>query len=73
MKVRLVTNARIPGDLVIEAETPAEAMLLRIWGNETRSLVMKSHGGSMSDDYVSMLIGFADETVMEEGERTRGE
>ena len=61
MKVRLSTNTALPGDLVIEAENPTEAILLRIWGNEKRPLVMKSHGGNIEKNQISMLIGFQEE------------
>ena len=61
MKVTLSTNTALPGNLVIEAETPAEAVLLRIWGNEKRQLMMKNHGGNIEENRITMLIGFREE------------
>ena len=61
MKVRLSTNTAIPGNLVIEAETPAEAILLRIWGNEKRGIMIKSFGGSIEGNQVHVQIGFREE------------
>lgn len=46
---------------MIEAENPAEAVLLRIWGNEKRQLMMKNHGGNIEENRVTMLIGFREE------------
>lgn len=61
MKVRLSTNTALPGDLVIEAENPTEAILLRIWGNEKRGIMIKSFGGSIEANQVHVQIGFREE------------
>ncbi len=71
MKVRLSTNTPLPCDLVLEAENPWEAVLLRIWGNEKRELMIKSHGGNIEHNQISMLIGFREEKTSQgdRGER----
>ncbi len=61
MKVRLSTNTALPGNLLIEAENPEEAVLSLIWGNEKRQLMMKNHGGNIEANRITMLIGFREE------------
>jgi len=56
MKVYLVTSMEIPGGLRIEAETPAEAMVLRMFTNDKRQIYIASSGGNILEDRVSFLI-----------------
>jgi hypothetical protein len=68
MKVTLVTNTSLPGGFVIEAENPAECLLLRNFANwpsstrEPHRLFLANHGGNIAENVQSMMIHWRKES-----------
>jgi hypothetical protein len=56
MRVKLVTDVSLPGAFRIEAETPEEALLIRIFCADERQIYIGSYGGDYERDQISMLI-----------------
>ena len=46
----------LPGGFRIEAENPAECLILRMFTNDKRGIYIASHGGNVTEDREAMLI-----------------
>ena len=49
MRITLITNMELPGGFVLHADTPAEELFLRQFGNVKDSKVVASCGGNISE------------------------
>ena len=49
MKINIITNCQLPGGFVLHAETPAEELFLRQFGNVKDRKVVVSCGGNISE------------------------
>lgn len=56
MKVRTVSNTDLPGAFVIEAETPEDVLILRMFCNEKRDIRIANYGGNITEGRYGMLI-----------------
>jgi hypothetical protein len=56
MKAKLITDTELPGAISIEAETPEEALILRMFCNDKRGIEISGWGGTITQDIVSMTI-----------------
>jgi hypothetical protein len=65
MKASYACQNELPGDICINAETPEECLLLRIFANWPHYrqviLVVKNSGGNIGENKESILIGWRNE------------
>jgi hypothetical protein len=65
MKTTLITNTELPGAFSIEAETPEEALILRMFCNDQRPIHIASSGGNIEDNRMYMMIAHSKTTDVE--------
>ena len=66
MRITLLTDAALPGAFMIEAETPEECLILRIFGNDRRPILIASRGGNIAENQERMIISHAEATRITE-------
>lgn len=61
MRTRLVSDTELPGGFVIEAENPAEVLILRMFCNDKRPIRIANFGGNIGDNRYSFMITHSSE------------
>ncbi len=56
MKIRIAANNPLPGGFVIEAETPEDVLILRMFCADEREICIANSGGNVNEGRMSMLI-----------------
>jgi len=56
MRITLITNMELPGGFVLHADTPAEELFLRQFGNVKDRDVVASCGGNFSEGHVWLTV-----------------
>ena len=56
MKVKIASSNELPGGFVLEAETPEDVLILRMFCADKREIYIANYGGSINEGRMSMLI-----------------
>lgn len=56
MRVKIASFNELPGGLVIEAETPEDVLILRMFCADRRDIYIANFGGNINEGRTTMLI-----------------
>ncbi len=56
MKVKIAATNELPGGFVIEAETPEDVLILRMFCADKREIYIANFGGNINEGRMTMLV-----------------